>query len=152
MKSFLDSVIGRTVKKRIFGVKYSVIITAPIIYSLIIPLFLLDIFMSIYQAICFPIYKIPKVRRSDYFVFDRLSLDYLNGIQKMNCAYCSYGNGVIAFGREIAARSEQYWCPIKHARKIKGAHKRYPVFMDFGDGEKYREALEDIREMINKEE
>lgn len=152
MKSFLDSVIGRTVKKRIFGVRYSVIITAPIIYSLIIPLFLLDIFMSIYQAICFPIYKIPKVRRSDYFVFDRLSLDYLNGIQKMNCAYCSYGNGVVAFGREIAARSEQYWCPIKHARKIKGAHKRYPVFMDFGDGEQYREALEDIREMINKEE
>lgn len=152
MKSLLGSVIEHTVKKRIFGVRYSVIITAPIIYSLIIPLFLLDIFMSIYQAICFPIYKIPKVRRSDYLVFDRLSLDYLNGIQKFNCAYCSYGNGVIAFGREIAARSEQYWCPIKHGRKIKGVHKRYPVFTDFGDGEQYREALKDIREMINKEE
>lgn len=131
------------------GARWSVILTAPIIYSLIIPLVLLDIFMSIYQAICFPIYGIPKVRRSDYLVFDRVMLDYLNGIQKINCAFCSYGNGILAFGHEVAARSEQYWCPIKHAKKVRGVHSRYPVFTDFGDGEQYHEKVNNIREMFD---
>ena len=55
-----------------------------------------------YQAICFPVYKIPKVRRRDYLVFDRHHLAYLNIIEKINCAYCSYANGAIAFMREVA--------------------------------------------------
>ena len=84
----------------------------------LIPVALLDVFVSVFQAICFPIYKIPKVRRRDYLVFDRNHLAYLNFIEKINCAYCSYANGVIAFAREVAARTEVYWCPIKHARRM----------------------------------
>jgi hypothetical protein len=92
-----------------------VILTAPVIYSLLIPIALLDIFVIIYQAICFPVYKIPQVRRRDYLIFDRHHLAYLNIIEKINCAYCSYANGAISFAREVAARTEVYWCPIKHA-------------------------------------
>lgn len=29
-----------------------------------------------------------------YVVFDRRHLAYLNAIEKLNCAYCEYGNGV----------------------------------------------------------
>lgn len=118
-----------------------IVLTAPVIYSLIIPFVLLDLFVSAFQAICFPIYKIPKVRRRDYLVFDRHHLAYLNVIEKVNCAYCSYGNGVIAFAREVAARTEVYWCPIKHARRVLGPHPHYVGFADFGDAEGFREKI-----------
>ena len=100
------------------------VLIAPIIYSLILPFLLLDFFVSLYQAICFPIYGIPKARRRDFIVFDRHHLAYLNLIEKINCAYCSYGNGLIAYVGEIAGRTEQYWCPIKHASRILGSHSR----------------------------
>jgi hypothetical protein len=91
-----------------------IVLTAPVIYSLIVPIALVDIWVMAYQAICFPAYKIPKVRRRDYLIFDRHHLAYLNIIEKVNCAYCSYCNGAIAFMREVASRTEVYWCPIKH--------------------------------------
>ena len=124
--------------KYIGNARLSVILTAPLIYSLIIPFVLLDIFVTVYQAICFPIYNIPKVKRSDYLNFDRMKLDYLNAIEKFNCAFCSYGNGIIAYVREVAARTEQHWCPIKHARRRLDMHNRYPKFTEYGDGEQYR--------------
>ena len=122
-----------------------VVLTAPLIYAGWIPFLLLDLFVTVYQAICFPIYRIPKVRRSDYLVFDREDLPYLNLIEKFNCFYCSYGNGVAAYFREVAARTEQYWCPIKHARRIRDAHQRYPRFFEYGDAEAFREGLERLR-------
>jgi hypothetical protein len=115
------------------------ILTAPVIYSLIVPIVLLDLWVMAYQAICFPVYKIPKVRRRDYLVFDRHHLAYLNIIEKINCAYCSYCNGAIGFVREVAARTEVYWCPIKHARRVLGPHPHYQGFADFGDAQGFRE-------------
>src|SRR5215469_6931695 len=56
------------------------IVTAPVIYSLMIPIVLLDLWVSIYQSICFRAYGINRVRRSDYIVIDRRHLAYLNGI------------------------------------------------------------------------
>ncbi|MDB5573214.1 MAG: hypothetical protein JWR79_371 [Tardiphaga sp.] len=128
-----------------------IVITAPLIYSLIIPFVLLDVFVMAYQAICFPIYKIPKVRRGDYLVFDRHHLADLNIIEKVNCAYCSYGNGVIAFAREVAARTEVYWCPIKHARRMLGPHPHYVGFADFGDAEGFREKVEAMKDGVKLE-
>jgi hypothetical protein len=128
--------------------RFWVVLTAPVIYALIIPLLLLDIFVTIYQHICFPVYGIAKVRRRDYFVFDRHHLSYLNALEKLNCAYCSYANGLISYTREIAGRTELHWCPIKHARRVIGAHANYTEFVDFGDAEAYRkiaEAQEDGR-------
>ena len=127
------------------------IITAPIIYSGWIPFLLMDLFVTVYQTICFPVYRIPKVRRSDYLVFDRGELPYLNLIEKFNCFYCSYGNGVAAYTREVAARTEQYWCPIKHARRIKGAHERYPNFFDPGDAEAFRQGLNRLRRQFGED-
>lgn len=90
------------------------IATAPFIYALIFPFSMLDLFVSVYQAVCFPVYRIPKVSRSNFIVVDRQTLAYLNVIEKVNCVFCGYCNGVLAFAREVAARTEKYWCPIKH--------------------------------------
>ena len=127
------------------------LLTAPVIYSGIVPLLLLDLFLFCYQHICFPLYGIPKVRRSEYLVFDRTDLPYLNLVEKINCAYCSYGNGVAAYVREVAARTEQYWCPIKHARRVIASHDRYPQFFEFGDAESYRQGLERLRRQYRDE-
>jgi hypothetical protein len=126
------------------------IITAPIIYFGFIPFGILDLFLSAYQLSCFPIYGIPTVKRVEYLIFDREDLPYLNVIEKFNCFYCSYGNGLFAYAREIAARTEQYWCPIKHARRIKAAHDRYPRFFEFGDAESYSKGLERLRKEYDK--
>jgi len=121
------------------------VLTAPVIYTGFIPLLFLDLFVTLYQAICFPVYGIPKARRGDYMVFDRGDLPYLNALEKFNCFYCSYANGLAAYFREVAARTEQYWCPIKHARRIRNAHQRYPRFFEYGDAESYRKGLERLR-------
>lgn len=111
---------------------------SPVIYAQIIPLLLLDLAVSLYQFIVFPIYGIAKVPRDDFIVVDRHHLPYLNGIEKLNCAFCGYANGLLAYSREIAGRSEEYWCPIKHARKTKGQHRRYFDFAEYGDADGYR--------------
>lgn len=130
--------------KYILNARPLVVLTAPVIYSLIFPLVLLDLCVSIYQAICFPAYGILKVRRRDYLVFDREHLAYLNGLEKLNCAYCSYANGLIAFVREVAGRTERHWCPIKHAKRAIGAHPYYGQFGDFGDAARYRKIVADL--------
>ena len=121
------------------------VLTAPVIYAGFIPFIMLDLFLWLYQSICFPVYGIPKAKRSDYLIFDREDLPYLNVIEKFNCFYCSYGNGLMAYGREIAARTEQYWCPIKHARRIKAAHEHYPRFFEYGDAVSWQKGLERLR-------
>ena len=95
--------------------------------------------------ICFPIYGIPKVRRADLILLDRRRLAYLNLIEKLNCHYCGYANGIFAYVTEIAARTEQYWCPIKHALRMKGVHSRYEYFFDYDDAESYRTRIEQVR-------
>jgi hypothetical protein len=127
------------------------LLTAPIIYSLAVPFLMLDLWVSLYQLICFPIYGIEHVRRSDYIAMDRKKLAYLNAIEKANCDYCSYANGLLAYVREIAGRTEQYWCPIKHARKIRGPHPHYQVFVDYGDALGYTRELPKLREALRKD-
>jgi hypothetical protein len=123
-------------------------IATPIIWSGIVPLLLLDAFLWVFQAICFPVYGIPKARRSEFVILDRGDLPYLNAVERLNCAYCGYANGLASYFREIAARTEQYWCPIKHARRIRGAHDHYPKFFEYGDAESYRLGLERLRERL----
>ena len=124
------------------------ILSAPIIYSVIFPALLLDIFVTVYQMICFPVYKITKVKRSDYIVIDRHNLEYLNVIQKINCLYCSYFNGLMGYISEVAARTEQYWCPIKHAENMKHMHSKYQNFFDYGDSEGFRRELARLRDEL----
>jgi hypothetical protein len=121
------------------------LLTAPIIYGMVFPMLLLDVCICFYQAICFPIYKIPKVNRDNYIIFDRHHLSYLNIVEKSHCVYCTYGNGLLAYATEIIARTEQYFCPIKHARKMMGRHARYANFVEYGDAEDYQTKLEKFR-------
>ena len=127
-------------------------ITAPIIYAGVVPFLLLDAFLFVFQAVCFPVYHIPKAKRSDYIVFDRGDLPYLNPLEKVNCLYCGYANGLASYFREIAARTEQCWCPIKHARRIRAAHSRYPSFFEYGDAESYKVGLMRLRDALAKSE
>jgi hypothetical protein len=128
-----------------------IMLCAPVIYSLIVPIALVDLWVMAFQAICFPIYGIPRVRRRDYLVFDRHHLAYLNLLEKFNCAYCSYANGAIAFVREVSSRTEIYWCPIKHARRVLGPHPHYRGFADFGDAEGFRAKVEQMKDGVRIE-
>jgi chorismate mutase len=123
----------------------SFILTAPVIYSLIIPLVILDISITAFQHIAFRVFGIGRVRRDDYFVIDRHLLGYLNAIEKLNCVYCGYANGLLAYAREIAARTEQYWCPIKHATRAAATHDRAGAFFEYGDEDTYHTELRRIR-------
>ena len=129
----------------LFHASFLNILTVPIIWSCIIPAVFLDLTASIYQFICFKVYKIPDVKRNDYIVIDRHSLSYLNPIEKINCVYCGYFTGLLAYVQEIAARTEQYWCPIKHSRKVGTMHKRYHKFIDYGDHHEYQKRLAELR-------
>jgi hypothetical protein len=128
------------------------LVIAPFVYGLTLPLFFLDVSIWLYQRVCFSVWGMAPVRRSDYVVIDRHHLAYLNSIQKLNCVYCSYANGLIAYVGEVAARTEQFWCPIKHAVRTKGAHKRYTRFIDYGDAEGFRAQLQELRAEIAKSE
>ena len=125
-----------------------VVLSAPVIYSLILPFVLMDVFVTIYQAICFPIYRIAKVKRADHIAIDRQHLAYLNALQKLNCIYCGYCNGLLSYVREVAARTEQYWCPIKHARRLEGAHAHYGDFADYGDAEAFNSQITRLRNAL----
>ncbi|WP_404480543.1 hypothetical protein [Novosphingobium sp. BL-52-GroH] len=125
---------------------------APVIYSLIVPLVALDLWASLYQAVCFRAYRIPRVPREAYISIDRGHLAYLNWIEALNCMYCGYANGVIAYVREIGSRTEAYWCPIKHAVRISQPHQRYHTFLEYGDAEGYRERLAQFRTELRKQD
>ncbi|MDD2465835.1 MAG: hypothetical protein PHI97_17695 [Desulfobulbus sp.] len=121
------------------------ILTIPFIWGCLFPAVFMDLTVTLYQVICFTIYDVPKVKRSKYIIIDRHALAYLNIVEKINCLYCGYFNGLIAYVQEVAARTEQYWCPIKHARKVSTMHSRYHKFLEYGDCQDYQERLEKIR-------
>ncbi|MDD3181968.1 MAG: hypothetical protein PHD48_04085 [Alphaproteobacteria bacterium] len=124
------------------------VLVSPVIYSMIVPMALLDFWVTVYQQICFRAYGIPLVKRSTFILMDRHHLAYLNLIEKINCAYCGYGQGVFAYAREVAARTEQFWCPIKHALRVRDPHDRYVKFLEYGDAEGYLPGLEDLRKDV----
>jgi len=124
------------------------VLVAPVIYSLIFPIMLVDFWVTLYQQVCFRAYGIPLVKRSTFLVLDRHHLAYLNVIEKINCLYCGYGNGVFAYAREVAARTEQFWCPIKHAIRLRDPHQRYLKFLDYGDAQGYRAKLDEMRKDV----
>lgn len=137
--------IVKTISRYLFDAKLLNILTAPVIWFCLVPAVFMDLVVTLYQAICFRVYGIPRVKRNKYIVIDRHSLSYLNAIEKVNCVYCGYVNGLIAYVQEVAARTEQYWCPIKHARRTAFIHSRYSKFFEYGDGDEYRNKMEEVR-------
>ena len=122
------------------------LLSSPIIYAMIIPAVLFDLILFIYQQTIFRIYKFKLTKRSDYMLFDHHYLGYLNPIEKINCLYCSYFNGLILYASAIAGRTELYFCPIKHAKKVVAQHDFYDSFLSYGDEEEYQKKLKELRE------
>ncbi len=115
------------------------IITMPVIYSLILPMVIIDIWVEIYHRICFRAYDIPYVKRNEYIKIDRHKLKYLDAFEKFNCMYCGYINGLLNYISTIAGETEKYWCGIKHKTD---AHFHEPAhhesFIAYGDEDAYK--------------
>lgn len=109
------------------------LISAPFIYAMVFILVLLDLSVSLYQSICFRLWRIPQIQRSKHVIIDRHRLTYLNGFQKLNCIYCGYANGVMGYAKHIAGETERYWCPVKHETEVLAPHNYYIEFADFDD-------------------
>lgn len=130
----------------IFSARVREILSMPFIYMMIVPAIILDIFLFVYQQTALRLYKVPLVKRSEYIIFERKHLDYLNLIQKVNCLYCSYVNGLFSYAVEIAGRTEKYWCPIKSASRKKWWHDWEEYFAEYGDPEKFKEVFTSLKE------
>lgn len=126
-------------------------VTMPIIYGMAIPLILFDLCVTLYQLTCFPIYRIARVKRANHIVIDHQHLAYLNVIEKVHCIYCSYAVGMLGYAGEITARTEQYFCPIKHAQKILNKHSRYDRFLDYGEADDLHGKIEALRAELARE-
>jgi hypothetical protein len=113
--------------------------SAPFIYFMIVPLALLDLFIEIYHRVCFPLYGLTYVKRGEYIRLDRAHLPYLPWYDKINCAYCSYANGLLHYASAIAGETEKYWCGIKHKQEDgfrPPAH--HEDFMEYGDEKAFK--------------
>jgi len=126
-------------------------LTAPIIYGMIAPLAFIDVCITVFQATCFPIYGILKAKRANFIVMDHRHLAYLNIFEKVHCMYCAYASGVLAMAVEVTSRTEQYFCPIKHARKILGSTQRYARYLGYGEAEDFHVKLEQFRDQLAEE-
>ena len=136
----------KSISETLFSASIREIISMPFIYAMIIPAIILDIFLFMYQNTAIRLYKIPLTKRSDYIIFDRKQLAYLNWLQKLNCIYCSYVNWLFQYAVEIAWRTEKYWCPIKHARKKSWTHDWEEHFADYWDSEWFKETFCSLKE------
>lgn len=136
----------KSVWDSIFSARVREVLSMPFIYMMIVPAIILDIFLFVYQNTALRLYKVPLVKRSEYIIFERRHLDYLNWIQKINCLYCSYVNGLFSYAVEVAGRTEKYWCPIKYASRKKWWHDWEEYFADYGDPEKFKEVFTSLKE------
>jgi hypothetical protein len=141
---------GERIKSWVLNARSRSRLVAPVIYAMVIPLSFLDLTIFLYQHICFRVYGIPIVKRRDFFVIDRHRLSYLSGMEKFNCLYCGYANGLAAYAKEIIARTEQFWCPIKHASPVNAPHSKYDSFAEYGDAEGFRNYLDHTSQLNNK--
>ena len=116
-----------------------------------VKLFSKKFFASVYQMINFPVYKIPKVKRSKYIIIDRHHLRHLNFMEKIFCVFCGYVNGVIQYCAEIGSRTEEFWCPIKHSKRTGYEHKRYDKYLDYDDSKEYHQKRKNIRLQMRKD-
>ncbi len=109
-------------------------ISLPFIWFMLIPLIILDITIEIYHHICFSLYGLKLINRGQYIKIDRYKLQYLTWLQKLNCMYCGYANGLLNYATVIAGETEKYWCGIKHEREksfVKPKHHK--DFLEYGD-------------------
>jgi hypothetical protein len=91
------------------------LVGAPLVWLMIIPVVISDIFMELYHRIAFPIFGIKTVKRSQYIrIIDREKLPYLTWYEKIGCMYCGYVNGWLHYASVVAGRTQNYFCAIAH--------------------------------------
>lgn len=135
--------------KKIKYEKFRTLISTPILLAMIVPIVFFDICIEIYHRICFPLYGIPYVKRSQYIrVTDREKLPYLTWYEKFACAYCGYANGWFHYASVITGKTESYFCAIAHLEVrgyIPSEHEK--SFVKFGDEAALRRryALHDLK-------
>ncbi len=109
------------------------IVASILIWSILPFVIITDVVIEIYHRVAFPIYGIPLVERGRYIrVFDRAKLRQLSLMERLGCAYCGYVNGWAHYVSQIAGRTEEYFCAIKHATDkeyIPGKHEE--AFMPY---------------------
>lgn len=116
------------------------IIAIPIVSSLFFPLVILDIWAEIYHRICFPLYKVPYLKRNNYIKIDRHKLKYLSFWQKAYCVYCGYANGIVGYWVKMAGVTEKYWCGIQHEKNANFIPpKHHEEFSKFNDEEDFKQ-------------
>jgi hypothetical protein len=111
------------------------LVAAPLIWLMIVPIIIADIFVEIYHHIVFPIYGLRQVKRSEYIrIVDREKLPYLSWSEKIGCAYCGYVNGWLHYASTIAGRTESHFCAIAHLESrgyVPSEHEK--SFVKYGD-------------------
>ncbi|MBT4849285.1 hypothetical protein HON36_00335 [Candidatus Parcubacteria bacterium] len=118
------------------------IASIPFVYLMVFPIVILDIFLEIYHQICFRLYDLPLVPRGAYIKIDRHRLEYLDNVQKINCVYCGYSNGLIKYAMVIFAETEAYWCGIQHKEDdIFKAPDHHKSFLPHGDRDYFEEKI-----------
>jgi hypothetical protein len=103
--------------------QWALVLTAPFIYGMVLPLVFIDLCTTVYQSVCFPVYGIPKVLRKKYVHAAPRGMG-TTWLDRFHCGYCTYANSVCAYLRAVLIETEKYWCPIKYALKngIKSPH------------------------------
>jgi len=104
-----------------------------IMYGMIIPIIIMDLSTRVYQLVYFNAANIPLIPSSDYISFDRWDLTKLSLIQKINCQYCSYANGIAAWTKAVVNQTELYSCAIKNHHQKNGQehHKDFISYEEF---------------------
>ncbi|MFA6072570.1 MAG: hypothetical protein WC758_00455 [Candidatus Woesearchaeota archaeon] len=114
-------------------------LSIPFIYMMIIPVIILDIFLEVYHRICFPLYGLKYVKRTEYIKLDRHKLAYLSFREKINCTYCGYVNGFAHYFMTIAGETEKYWCGIKHKESNEyKMHPHHDDFIEYGNEKEFK--------------
>lgn len=120
--------------------------TLPFIYFAVFPMILMDFWVEMYHRVCFYFYRIPYVNRAKYIKIDRQKLSYLGVLQKINCVYCGYANGLVKYWTQIFAETESYWCGIQHEKDGNYIAPDHHVdFVPYNDPLAYREKYSDKR-------
>jgi hypothetical protein len=113
-------------------------LSAPFIYGIVFPIVFLDLCLEVYHRVCFKLYDIQYIDRSKHIRIDRHKLKYLNPLQKINCAYCGYANGLFNYATEIAGETEKYWCGIQHQKdKNFNSPTHHTDFIEYNNSEEF---------------
>ena len=114
-------------------------------------LILLDLMLSCYHLLAYPLMGLEKVKKKQYFQLDRHKLAYLRRRERIYAIYTAYANGLFRFAKKLASDSEWYWCGIKH-QKVPGylPDKDQDRFMDFGDKGSYRLVMKTPKKRFTK--